>query len=127
MCSDDALCFFGFTPTRLAGFFFRGEDGIRDTSVTGVQTWALPISRSSTSRNASNQRAPIACLQGSRVCERSEERRVGKECRSRWPAEHETQKKTQWQLGDLIVLHTLTTCNQVRPGSAYTLFRYSYE
>ena len=29
-----ALCFF---------FFFQAEDGIRDTSVTGVQTCALPI------------------------------------------------------------------------------------
>src|SRR5437762_9394492 len=27
-------------------FFFQAEDGIRDTSVTGVQTCALPISRS---------------------------------------------------------------------------------
>src|SRR5437764_3900915 len=27
-----------------AGFFFQAEDGIRDTSVTGVQTCALPIS-----------------------------------------------------------------------------------
>ena len=27
----------------LAGFFFQAEDGIRDTSVTGVQTCALPI------------------------------------------------------------------------------------
>ena len=26
-------------------FFFQAEDGIRDTSVTGVQTCALPISR----------------------------------------------------------------------------------
>ena len=25
-------------------FFFQAEDGIRDTSVTGVQTCALPIS-----------------------------------------------------------------------------------
>src|SRR5436189_3498835 len=30
-----SLCFF---------FFFQAEDGIRDTSVTGVQTCALPIS-----------------------------------------------------------------------------------
>src|SRR5437879_8984573 len=30
------MCFF---------FFFQAEDGIRDTSVTGVQTCALPISR----------------------------------------------------------------------------------
>src|SRR5258706_16391729 len=28
-------------------FFFQAEDGIRDWSVTGVQTCALPISRSS--------------------------------------------------------------------------------
>src|ERR1017187_10814615 len=27
-------------------FFFQAEDGIRDTSVTGVQTCALPICRS---------------------------------------------------------------------------------
>src|SRR5438046_9848414 len=26
-------------------FFFQAEDGIRDWSVTGVQTYALPISR----------------------------------------------------------------------------------
>ena len=26
-------------------FFFQAEDGIRDTSVTGVQTCALPISK----------------------------------------------------------------------------------
>src|SRR5437762_7058171 len=33
------LCFFFFF------FFFQAEDGIRDTSVTGVQTCALPIYR----------------------------------------------------------------------------------
>src|SRR5437763_16809150 len=27
----------------MVGFFFQAEDGIRDTSVTGVQTCALPI------------------------------------------------------------------------------------
>src|SRR5437762_6798172 len=32
----------GFKLDRL--FFFQAEDGIRDTSVTGVQTCALPIS-----------------------------------------------------------------------------------
>src|SRR5260370_6758946 len=32
----------GFT---LSVFFFQAEDGIRDSSVTGVQTCALPISR----------------------------------------------------------------------------------
>src|SRR5437762_7420978 len=29
---------------RCVSFFFQAEDGIRDTSVTGVQTCALPIS-----------------------------------------------------------------------------------
>src|SRR5260370_9301423 len=31
-----------------AAFFFQAEDGIRDSSVTGVQTCALPISAFST-------------------------------------------------------------------------------
>src|SRR5260370_23395903 len=35
--SSIAFCFFIF-------FFFQAEDGIRDSSVTGVQTCALPIS-----------------------------------------------------------------------------------
>src|SRR5437763_200187 len=35
----------GFTVSypSLSVFFFQAEDGIRDTSVTGVQTCALPI------------------------------------------------------------------------------------
>src|SRR5262249_59366018 len=33
-------------------FFFQAEDGIRDWSVTGVQTCALPISRHTTGRLA---------------------------------------------------------------------------
>src|SRR5437763_4848212 len=33
------------TVPYLLFFFFQAEDGIRDTSVTGVQTCALPISR----------------------------------------------------------------------------------
>src|SRR5437763_5338999 len=37
-CDLSELCLFIFV------FFFQAEDGIRDTSVTGVQTCALPIS-----------------------------------------------------------------------------------
>src|SRR5260221_5583860 len=37
------VCFF---------FFFQAEDGIRDHCVTGVQTCALPISRSGARRNS---------------------------------------------------------------------------
>src|SRR4030066_154834 len=33
-----------FLKVFLAFFFFQAEDGIRDSSVTGVQTCALPIS-----------------------------------------------------------------------------------
>src|SRR5437762_9453278 len=38
--------FFARGSVRIEGlfFFFQAEDGIRDTSVTGVQTCALPIS-----------------------------------------------------------------------------------
>src|SRR5438874_9765374 len=68
-------------------FFFQAEDGIRDLYVTGVQTCALPISArdaagnvatgsfSVTVRDATSPAGTIV-LNG-----RSEERRVGKECR----------------------------------------------
>src|SRR6266487_1181204 len=73
-------------------FFFQAEDGIRDGRVTGVQTCALPIS-------LPDRRSPAAWRCRCRVkrrCgspppssgSRSEERRVGKECRSRWSPWH---------------------------------------
>src|SRR5437762_11855737 len=100
-------------------FFFQAEDGIRDTSVTGVQTCALPISR----RAAGVQQAPMpspagrsillepvrtgrrrprrrACAAGRAAGRapfpaRSEERRVGKECRSRWSPGHYKKKRRE--------------------------------
>src|SRR5207302_8101553 len=80
-------------------FFFQAEDGIRDFHVTGVQTCALPIysplpiveegmrweeaNRSlwpnSEVHEESLPAMPVLLLTGVR----SEERRVGKECRSR--------------------------------------------
>src|SRR2546429_1322443 len=92
-------------------FFFQAEDGIRDVAVTGVQTCALPIyllrDRDAIfgndfreqvrdvgicevlSRPGSPwQRAYIGRVIGSIRRERSEERRVGKECRSRWSPYH---------------------------------------
>src|SRR5437763_6689110 len=36
-----------YSYTIFTYFFFQAEDGIRDTSVTGVQTCALPISLNS--------------------------------------------------------------------------------
>src|SRR5256886_9352312 len=40
-------------------FFFQAEDGIRDLTVTGVQTCALPISRTAPATRAA--RAPAGC------------------------------------------------------------------
>src|SRR2546429_3364411 len=36
-------------------FFFQAEDGIRDVAVTGVQTCALPISRSASEESGESQ------------------------------------------------------------------------
>src|SRR3712207_7717110 len=93
-------------------FFFQAEDGIRDIGVTGVQTCALPISTNScpsppmlkkparklmitaADSTASGMNWAISAPMpwGRRKLEknswRSEERRVGKECRSRWSPYH---------------------------------------
>src|SRR5215217_2378433 len=74
-------------------FFFQAEDGIRDIGVTGVQTCALPIWPP---RRPTKRRPPPHPLPKRRwsspTCRprvaRSEERRVGKECRSRWSPYH---------------------------------------
>src|SRR5690606_40987021 len=91
-------------------FFFQAEDGIRDFHVTGVQTCALPISLAVSSpgfklldrkRNfctdkkiSSRSRIAFSRASGASLkpvtvppLGRSEERRVGKECRSRWAAD----------------------------------------
>src|SRR5690349_22640522 len=90
-------------------FFFQAEDGIRDLYVTGVQTCALPIYGSvwkamdgGLGTYIRAQIAKAGLITASRVWDngfrqitsstrpirapedRSEERRVGKECRSRW-------------------------------------------
>src|SRR2546430_10782772 len=95
-------------------FFFQAEDGIRDLTVTGVQTCALPICDSIYMQNFLYS---VACASAtecwgagyyntfygqelfehwdgnswkivSPLNNRSEERRVGKECRSRWSPYH---------------------------------------
>src|SRR3989475_8855147 len=98
------LCFF---------FFFQAEDGIRDLTVTGVQTCALPIclvrygpggcpdfvpdrslgsARGDLRRNRGGQSLSLATDRLDQFPgvgrKRSEERRVGKECRSRWSPYH---------------------------------------
>src|SRR5947209_10748027 len=108
-------------------FFFQAEDGIRDIGVTGVQTCALPISptrdpfgkafdamlaerlqdagefyerfgKQGVSDDTKNVlRQAFAGLLWSK--QRSEERRVGKECRSRWSAEtyrKEWRRRQRW-------------------------------
>src|SRR2546427_4747051 len=85
-------------------FFFQAEDGIRDLTVTGVQTCALPIYCKDTAealQGAVDARclADVARRYRGKRCrrhdrqrhgdaDRSEERRVGKECRSRWSPYH---------------------------------------
>src|SRR5437763_15887964 len=74
-------------------FFFQAEDGIRDTSVTGVQTCALPICGHRWSRfhlfitpvRLSPPRRTRRNIESYLPFPtRSEERRVGKECRDQW-------------------------------------------
>src|SRR3712207_8873795 len=98
--------------------FFQAEDGIRDIGVTGVQTCALPISVTYLFEGELLHRDSLGTVQPIRPGEvnwmtagggiahsertpselrrggselfgiRSEERRVGKECRSRWSPYH---------------------------------------
>src|SRR5438132_10854488 len=93
----------------LSFFFFQAEDGIRDHCVTGVQTCALPISLPASATVAQRLEEAGAVLlaklslgalaYGDRwftdrwTKNRSEERRVGKECRSGWWAYHEKKKE----------------------------------
>src|SRR5207247_7764460 len=92
-------------------FFFQAEDGIRDPLVTGVQTCALPIFPLGPAGDDADADTPLRRpdglrpgrhpLRGARPGRalrpglrgvppararpgRSEERRVGKECRARW-------------------------------------------
>src|SRR2546430_11058827 len=97
---------------RCVFFFFQAEDGIRDLTVTGVQTCALPIlvghltgvrrirgslrgigarAVAEVRKSAPGQRSEAVRAGADRIAgaaDRSEERRVGKECRSRWSPYH---------------------------------------
>src|SRR5206468_5797366 len=94
------ICFFFMFYFFFFFFFFQAEDGIRDLIVTGVQTCALPICEDYGMPEGRKVIRPGAEVEfgadirhwenftlhrGERGrVERSEERRVGKECRSRW-------------------------------------------
>src|SRR6516164_436681 len=77
-------------PVLFRTFSFQAEDGIRDVTVTGVQTCALPISARAPGlvlgELARGALVPSSAL--GRPGARSEERRVGKECRCRWSPSH---------------------------------------
>src|SRR5947209_20251853 len=83
-------------------FFFQAEDGIRVIGVTGVQTCALPIflTHGRRSRGEPVERVGVPrCKPGMsrrehRAPERSEERRVGKECGFRRPRFLQTKRLT---------------------------------
>src|SRR5699024_11970115 len=92
--------------------FFQAEDGIRDRNVTGVQTCALPICGlamlggfitlgeidggsyslatllANPPRGTAATIAVVLILIGA-LSKRSEERRVGKECKCRWRRAYE--------------------------------------
>src|SRR4029078_13735034 len=67
--------------------FSREASGIRDKLVTGVQTCALPISPRTASDVGAGARIERATSRDGGAS-RSEERRVGKECRSRGSPYH---------------------------------------
>src|SRR5687768_16081576 len=100
-------------------FFFQAEDGIRDVAVTGVQTCALPIlirdprplrplgkregNRVSDEQDHEGRQrlregkqevdeGVTRPARDEQVAPRSEERRVGKECRYGWSLNHEKKK-----------------------------------
>ena len=74
-------------------FFVQTEDGVQGRLVTGVQTCALPIYVDHERR--ADEKMPVAVVVFVEVeldlvprSGRSEKRRAGKECRSRWSPNH---------------------------------------
>src|SRR3712207_9197896 len=106
-------------------FFFQAKDGMRDIGVTGVQACALPISVSSASRPmpglALSESLPVRERPASGYIvmhpprprtmpavmnARSEERRVGEECRSWWSPYHLKKQRIIFLLS-LLLYHPL--------------------
>src|SRR3712207_6876224 len=111
-CDLLIVCLFIYVYLVYFFFFFQAEDGIRDIGVTGVQTCALPIccqmnfsdseivasilNKEGFGATRNFEEADLILLNTCSIREkaeqtvrkRSEERRVGKECRSRWSPYH---------------------------------------
>src|SRR5438874_13617401 len=107
-------------------FFFQAEDGIRVLYVTGVQTCALPICR-----YARVHRREAVGIEHNDVTEdvaravarqRSEERRVGKECRARWQPDPYKKKMLLRRCDRSITLQRRTDLVRYR-ASSLTLAR----
>src|SRR5437588_11564723 len=76
-------------------FFFQAEDGIRCHCVTGVQTCALPIYPACDPMTTIDPPPPARRGGAMARRQRSEERRVGKECRSRWWRDSQDRNKSK--------------------------------
>src|SRR5437773_8218244 len=97
------LCFFFF--------FFQAEDGIRDRDVTGVRRvlFRSPARSARTTSIRSKRSPPIGPVKSwngwidgwfvSAGSRRSEERRVGKECRCGWEEGRGGKKGQGWERG----------------------------
>src|SRR5438105_14842538 len=108
-------------------FFFQAEDGIRDPLVTGVQTCALPIL--TTSLDDMIDRAPDGEIEVAggvfkhaydanwKLYFRSEERRVGKECRFRWSPEDQKKEAYGRPVAETV---TLPFAERARDGTGRT-------
>src|SRR3712207_9006673 len=115
--SESTHTFISYPTTVLLLLVFQAEDGIRDIGVTGVQTCALPIWLGGVDRDGDlvgraldvdarhagvgqpladqvadrevlEEEALVVALGEPLRLPRSAERRVGKECRSRWSPSH---------------------------------------
>src|SRR5437773_10233798 len=106
-------------------FFFQAEDGIRDRDVTGVQTYALPIyERTQRARDdqrlerrrgfdeqrtiGAHRKTRAQLLLSDAAADRSEERRVGKEWRSRVARSPCKKSTRRAQLRNRVPLHVLS-------------------
>src|SRR5437764_6047577 len=94
-------------------FFFQAEDGIRDTSVTGVQTCALPIFArifrdSGVQRSTSNFRAGapwhLGTAPGARLCPKDQPQHP------RMPSRGETSSMCRSRQSLRLVLRTQPRC-----------------